>query len=213
MARLTAPLLSLGASGSIGKALVFAHWKGIPYARRYVIPENPQTAAQLEVRGIFSTLSEMWKRMPVGARAPFLYAVRGLALTPRNRHVQVNVAALQGDANLDDLVMSISTGQSVPPATLAAADAGGQTIDVTLTPPVVPVGYTLEWMEAAAIRDGDPSPVLTRTTIWGQDDVAPYVINLDVGVADTYQVAGWCHFASGGIYYISAALRDQVVVA
>ena len=213
MARLTAPLLSLDARGQIGKALVFSGWKGIKYARQYVIPANPQSVAQQEVRGVFSTLNEMWKRMPAGARQPFIYAVRGQALTDRNRHVQASLAVLIGEADLDELVMSVATGQAVAPATIASVDGGGQTIDVTLTAPVLPVGYSLEWMEAAALLDGDPSPALIRTTIFGQDDVAPYVINLDVGVAGTYQVGGWCHMASLGVYYCSIALRETVVVA
>lgn len=46
MAKLKAPLLSLGASGAIGKALVFFPWKGLNVAREYVTPANPQTDAQ-----------------------------------------------------------------------------------------------------------------------------------------------------------------------
>lgn len=46
MAKLKAPLLSLGASGAIGKALVFFPWKGIDAVREYVVPSNPKTTAQ-----------------------------------------------------------------------------------------------------------------------------------------------------------------------
>ena len=46
MAKLKAPLLSLGASGAIGKALVFFPWKGIDAVREYVIPSNPKTTLQ-----------------------------------------------------------------------------------------------------------------------------------------------------------------------
>jgi len=213
MARLTGALFSLRASGTIADTLTFATWKGIQYVRTRVIPANPQSAGQQDVRGIFSTLNEMWKRMPTGARRPFDYAARGQAFTDRNKHIGENVGVLQGEADLDNLVMSVATGGAVPPATIASADAGGQTIDVTLTAPTIPSGYTLEWMEAAAVLDGDPSPVLVRTTVFGQDDVAPYVINLDVGVAGTYQVAGWCHMAVSGTYHTSEALRETCVVA
>ncbi|GAJ22097.1 unnamed protein product, partial [marine sediment metagenome] len=84
MARLTAPLLSLGASGTIAKSLVYSVWKGIPYVRVHVIPANPNSVAQQEVRGIFSTLAEMWKRMPQLARDPWQADVLGLPLTARN---------------------------------------------------------------------------------------------------------------------------------
>jgi len=213
MARLTGALFSLAASGTIADTLTFASWKGIQYVRTRVIPANPRSVAQQDVRGIFSTLNEMWKRMPVGARRPFQYAARGQAFTDRNKHIGENVAVLQGEADLDNLVMSVASGGAVPPASIASVDGGGQTIDVTLVAPTIPTGYTLEWMEAAAVLDGDPSPVLVRTTTFNDDDVAPYVINLDVGVAGTYQVAGWCHMAITGTYYISEALRETVVVA
>ena len=51
MAKLKAPLLSLGAAGAIGKTLVFFNWKGLDVAREYVIPANPKTAKQDTQRG------------------------------------------------------------------------------------------------------------------------------------------------------------------
>lgn len=51
MAKLKAPLLSLGASGQLGKVAVFFPWKGIDSVREYVIPANPRTIAQTTQRG------------------------------------------------------------------------------------------------------------------------------------------------------------------
>ncbi|MBA7557423.1 hypothetical protein ES705_50178 [subsurface metagenome] len=51
MAKLKAPLMSLGASGKLGGALVFMHWKGIDDVREYVIPANPRTPLQTTQRG------------------------------------------------------------------------------------------------------------------------------------------------------------------
>jgi len=51
MAILKAPLMSLGASGALGKALVFFGWKGLDVVREYVVPSNPKTAAQVTQRG------------------------------------------------------------------------------------------------------------------------------------------------------------------
>ena len=51
MAKLKAPLLSLGASGAIGKAIVFFNWKGLNVAREYIAPSNPKTTAQNTQRG------------------------------------------------------------------------------------------------------------------------------------------------------------------
>jgi len=51
VAKLKAPLLSLGAAGALGKSLVFFGWKGIDAVREYVIPSNPRTALQTTQRG------------------------------------------------------------------------------------------------------------------------------------------------------------------
>lgn len=51
MAILKAPLFSLGASGALGKALVFFGWKGLDVVREYVVPANPKTTAQRTQRG------------------------------------------------------------------------------------------------------------------------------------------------------------------
>ena len=54
MAKLKAPLLSLGAAGQIGKTVVYFGWKGLNVAREYVIPTNPRTALQTTQRGYLS---------------------------------------------------------------------------------------------------------------------------------------------------------------
>jgi hypothetical protein len=50
MARLTGPLLSLDASGSIFKTIVYSKWKGLNYARLSVTPYNPKSAYQTGIR-------------------------------------------------------------------------------------------------------------------------------------------------------------------
>lgn len=61
MSRLTAPLLSFSASGQIAKTIVMSVWKGIPYARKYVVPANPNTAAQQTQRGYVTSVVSAWK--------------------------------------------------------------------------------------------------------------------------------------------------------
>lgn len=64
MAKVTSPLMSLDASGTVADALVFSKWKGRNYVRQHVIPSNPQSTAQQAVRealgagGRFNSLVE-----------------------------------------------------------------------------------------------------------------------------------------------------------
>lgn len=60
MAKLTAPLFSLKASGQLGKALVYLNWKGINDVRTYVIPANPQSTLQNTQRGYLTDGVAMW---------------------------------------------------------------------------------------------------------------------------------------------------------
>lgn len=52
MAKLKMPLGSLGASGQLGKALVFFPWKGLNCVREWVIPANPKSQAQRDQRDL-----------------------------------------------------------------------------------------------------------------------------------------------------------------
>lgn len=56
MAKLKAPLMSLGAAGQLGKTLVFFPWKGLNVVREYVVPSNPNTALQQAQRAHVTTL-------------------------------------------------------------------------------------------------------------------------------------------------------------
>jgi len=60
MAKVTGPLFSLSASGQIAKTLVFMKWKGIDDVRKYVIPANPNTAAQQAQRAFITAALAMW---------------------------------------------------------------------------------------------------------------------------------------------------------
>lgn len=46
MAKVTGPLMSMGASGTVGKAIVFSIWKGSAYVRQWLKPANPQMTDQ-----------------------------------------------------------------------------------------------------------------------------------------------------------------------
>jgi len=210
MARLTAPLLSLAASGTIAKAITYSSWKGIAYARTRVVPANPKSDAQKEVRGVFSTLNEMWKRMPQLARDPWQNDVLSLPLTARNRHIQENVAVLKGESDMNNLVMSVAQGQAVPPEGEAFTPGSG-TITITADAPTAPVGYTLTGMVAAVCKDGDPSPVLTVTTLAVEDVETPYSCLFESLDTVAYQCAIWIKWTrdSDSKVFYSAAVRGQ----
>lgn len=60
MAKPKAPLFGFGASGQLGKAIVYGSWKGIDVAREYVVPANPNSAAQSTQRGYLTYAVAQW---------------------------------------------------------------------------------------------------------------------------------------------------------
>jgi len=61
MVKLTAPFLSLDARGSVGSAITFSFWRGINYGRARVIPQNPKSDAQVNIRLLISDATVAWK--------------------------------------------------------------------------------------------------------------------------------------------------------
>jgi len=60
MARPTAPLLSLSASGTLAHSLIYSNWKGRPYTKRRVTPRDPRTVPQLASRALMRFLQFRW---------------------------------------------------------------------------------------------------------------------------------------------------------
>lgn len=50
MAKVYGPLFSVGASGKLGKSIVYLSWKGLNTVRQWLKPANPQTANQGDAR-------------------------------------------------------------------------------------------------------------------------------------------------------------------
>lgn len=58
MAKVTGPLHSDGASGTLGKSIVFFGWKGLNVVRSWVVPKNLKSADQGDVRIVFGGLGQ-----------------------------------------------------------------------------------------------------------------------------------------------------------
>lgn len=70
MAKVTGPLLSLDASGTIANTMTFSRWKGINYVRQRVIPTYSNTDEQKAVRDIVSDASIAWKELDTVGAVP-----------------------------------------------------------------------------------------------------------------------------------------------
>ena len=88
MALVTAPLLSMDASGAVGGAIVFSKWKGRNYARALVTPSNPKSGGQVGVRAMFKFLSQEWKNLSAGDQATWEAIAEAASFLPFNAYQQ-----------------------------------------------------------------------------------------------------------------------------
>lgn len=68
MARVTGPLMSLDASGTVGNTAVFSKWKGRNYVRVRVVPMNLRSADQQLTRGYLGVIAKAAKAVLTAAK-------------------------------------------------------------------------------------------------------------------------------------------------
>lgn len=126
MAKVTGPLMSMDASGTLGGAIVFSKWKGIPVVRQWVKPANPNTAGQQAVRAVFQKATQLYKALSGADVAAWARRAAGLKMSGYNLLVKVYsaVAMLPTDMGLISDVSStvIAAGSSTISFTVDSTD-------------------------------------------------------------------------------------------
>lgn len=97
MARVAAPLLSLDASGTIGKAITFSKWKGRPYVRTRVIPANPRSGLQTGMRAGITGAPPLWAYMTASKQTAWGAGVGSEAISGFNLMTRVGQVNLRNN--------------------------------------------------------------------------------------------------------------------
>ncbi len=84
MAKVTAPLFSIEASGKFGDSMVFGKWKGINYVRMHTKANQPNTKAQIAVRDKFRQAAALYQRLSGSDKAAWKRSASGQPLTGYN---------------------------------------------------------------------------------------------------------------------------------
>ena len=88
MARVTGPLLSLDASGTVYDTLTYAKWKERNYVRQWFKPANPQSAGQVAQRAVFAAGVADWQSQTAETQADWDEAARVFYISGFNYFVQ-----------------------------------------------------------------------------------------------------------------------------
>jgi hypothetical protein len=81
MAKVTGPLLSLDASGTVASTITFSRWKGINYVRQRVIPTYSNTFKQVAIRSLMTDASRAWAGLGITLQTAFNTAAAGTAMS------------------------------------------------------------------------------------------------------------------------------------
>jgi hypothetical protein len=95
MAILQGPLFSMEARGAIAKNLIYQNQKGKAIVKKFAIPKNPQSSAQVANRSLFSLCSEAWQNLGTASKATWDYGGGESGLSARNRFFAINLERLQ----------------------------------------------------------------------------------------------------------------------
>lgn len=90
MAVVSAPLMSLGASGQVGGAIVFSSWKGRPVVRQLVTPANPNSPKQMARRAMQRFLSQRWTPLGSTPQATWNDLAKATNVAPVNAYTGYN---------------------------------------------------------------------------------------------------------------------------
>lgn len=206
MAKPTGALLAFGASGQIAKTVVYASWRGRQYARRYLIPANPQSTEQTKTRSAFAWLQQVWKLSPTLFQDPWTLFASGQPFTNRNAFGSKNISVLRDAADLAAFVFSPGAKGGVAPTSIAITPGATQ-LSILINTPTPPTGWTLTSAIAAAIADQDPNTGTLYTITAGEDTTSTYTVVLTSLTTGTlYYVGAWLKWAKpdGSIAYSTA---------
>lgn len=212
MARTVAPLLSFDAAGQIAKAQVYARWRGVGYARRYVIPSNPNTSDQQLTRNTFRWLGTLWSYLPSLVTDGWNRYADGQAMTGKNAFIKLNLANLRSETDLANFLFS-PAAKSGPVAAGLALTPGNDQIQCVLTAPSLPAGWTIAEARFATIREQDPQTDALYTVSTASDASDPYDQTITgLASAADYWVGGWFKYTKpDGSFAYGPALMDTAL--
>lgn len=194
MAKVTAPMLSFGGSGSIANAMVYSKWKGRAYVRQKVTPANPRSTAQTVTRDLFALGNAMWKTAPETFTAAWDLFASGQVLTGRNAWLSSFVKNVRSETDFEAMIFSPGAKGGLPPGAVTPTEAD-VSCSVAITAPSLPTGWTITRGIAACVENGDPTALLVAPIIADEDLATPFAVDLTGLTALTeYHYGAWFEY-------------------
>jgi len=187
MARVSGPLMSVGASGTFAKTLTYATWKGRSYVRQRVIPANPKTSSQTGIRAMFGYVAAAWAGIAALSKATWDAAAVARGISAFNAYASQCMTDWQnGLAPIQASTDARTTGDVVCALSAITGAAGYATMQISNTADAAAdaVGFII-FRDTAEITD----PSWTNAIA-----VVPWNPSNDVVYTDSPLAAGTYHY-------------------
>jgi hypothetical protein len=139
MVKAFSPMMSLDASGTVGKSITFSKWKGRNYVRKRVKPANPKSGLQTGMRAPMRFMSQSYASLTTTQKTNWKNQYKSLKITGLNSQARFNQTRVRQNLGL----------YSDPTNTPAAAEAAPTGVTATAQPKSV----KLVWVDSAGAND------------------------------------------------------------
>jgi hypothetical protein len=173
MATVKAPLMSLDASGTIGRSIVFSNWKGINYVRRHAVPANPNNPSQVAVRQCLKALAQAWAGIGATPQGTWDDYITGKTESPFNGFVGYNAIRFRDGLGFADTYPYAATG-TAPGAPTTTVTGAVRAVNLSIADGADPgdfwmihtgsTGFTPAWSNVLAIVPRVASPTVYSHT-------------------------------------------------
>ena len=141
MARLTGPLHSDGASGTLNGSVTYSKWKGNrAYARACVTPKNPKTVKQTACRAMWKFLAQAWKSIGTVPQASWKTLADATSITNFNAYMKTAMSAWH---NFLAPQQTYNAAKASAPLTITTHTTTGGVGCITNS--ITPSGVTAAW--------------------------------------------------------------------
>lgn len=172
--------------------MVFSKWRGINYVRSRVVPSNPNTQAQQDVRNSLARCVDMYQGLQALMKAAWSYVASGKSYSGYNQMVSENRAKEQAST---EITASPTTDVGSVTSLTATTGSGGAEIDIAFAPSPVPTGDKLQ-VFARKTSITSEKVVVTETFEIAAGQTTPQTLSMGLASTD---------------YIIHAALSDDTL--
>jgi hypothetical protein len=196
MVKLKGPMMSMDASGSIGNVLVFSKWKGRNYARRHVIPANPQSGLQVGMRAMLSWMTKRYGSIAAATKLDWAAFYSAESISGINGYLKFNQPRVRrGLGIFEDKDNTPAAAIAAPTAVVATAAVKSVNLTWVASIGANPSGTIIYMSKTTGFTPGPDTIVQAEN----QAILAKTIIGLTTGTPYYFRLGGFANEGTLGL--------------